>query len=341
MLEALYKTFGWEGIEVIFTLNGTAIAIYNASKVNGRWYALPHSDSFGFHSVDSQQSMIDLINRILKSEALYKDIRGVESRQIELTDEVLTGEFVKSPAVDKIGIRSRVPLLQYHQPEKIVSVIDLGEESNESPVSRRDLLFKSLSSNVRRKINKAGKNGIVIKDGGLELLDDFYSVYRKTIHRHGSFGLPKVLFRNMLTHSETTAGPAARIFVAYNQSVIGSALLLTQNNFSENNAFATLPEYNHLYTAYALHMAMMDYAIKCGSRAYSPGRSTPGSGVHKFKKQFGGKEYPLFYCSNSNPAKSFIPFKFPLKRRLIQQFIRLLPQSLVEIFDAFVSGKIF
>ena len=58
--------------------------------------------------------------------------------------------------------------------------------------------WMGLSSNLRRKVNKAQENGINVISGNEELLDDFYSVYSKNIARLGSLAYSKRYFAELI-----------------------------------------------------------------------------------------------------------------------------------------------
>lgn len=335
MLAALNKTFHWPGLQVTFYFEGRLFAVLNASKAGKDWFALPHSDSFGFQLTDTASQvpernvLIELIQGLIRSQALYEGAEtGIHSKSVELSDTTQVREISHSEQVTNLSIRSLIPLLSHNEPVKVVSLIDL--------TGGMGAVMQRFSSNVRRKIRKSASNGIVVTEGGPELIDDFYKIYRTGIHRHGSFGLTKTFFINLLNESNSLPGPKARLFIAcLGKKPVGSALLLSQLGFSENNAFATLPRFNHLYTSYALHHAMISYSVERGISQYSLGRSTPGSGINKFKQQFGGIELPLYYSSQRKETGIQIPFKW------VSPVIKALPVKAVRYFDGFVAGKVY
>ncbi len=145
---------------------------------------------------------------------------------------------------------------------------------------------QSFSSNLRSKINRGYRNGMKVISGGEELLDDFHSVYARHIHHLGSAPLPKKFFRHLLKHYNTHGGTAAIFVVNQGTNRVGAAFTLAYEGFYENGWFATQKSVQKLYASYVLHEAMLMHAIALGSHTYSFGRSSDGSGVHRFKQQW-------------------------------------------------------
>lgn len=153
--------------------------------------------------------------------------------------------------------------------------------------------FDHFSSNLRRKIRKAGKNEYKVQQGGVELLHDFWKVYSKHMQELGSAALPLKWFRRLL--EEYNGGYAGIFLIVKHRKVLGGALNLEYRGFYENCWFVTTPAAQKEYASYLLHDRMIRHATLIGSETYSFGRSTTGSGVHQFKKQWGTKDVPLFW----------------------------------------------
>lgn len=156
------------------------------------------------------------------------------------------------------------------------------------------------SSDVRRKIRKAERNGIKIcYQTSEKLINDFYYVYSKRMHK---IGIPVVSKKNIRKKIATNR---TLLFVAYkdNKSIGVAALDKITDNYFENCYFSTLSEFNHLYTSYALHSAIIDYCKANNAKTYSFGRSTKESTVYKFKQHWKVEE-KQFYWSHSTKFKS-------------------------------------
>ena len=175
--------------------------------------------------------------------------------------------------------------------EKTSSLLNLPSNEKE--------MFKTLKPNLRRKINKALKTGIIIKTGGTELLDDFYKVYVKNIQKLKSLCYSKQFISDLLSTYEFGS---IKLFLAYkNNTPIASALMASYNGFYENIFFATEDSIRQYYVSDLLHHEMINFSInasKLTTGIYSFGRSTQGSGVHKYKSHWPVIDYPIYTFSN-------------------------------------------
>ena len=148
------------------------------------------------------------------------------------------------------------------------------------------------SADVRRKVRKAQKDGIVIKHGtDKRLIKDFYYAYSLRMKEISVAPIGKQVIRRSIKAGVTT------LFVAYKgKNVVGSATLNDMyNGVYANGLFASLSKYNKHYVSYALHFAMMSFAKQKQAIYYSFGRSTRNGSVHQYKKHFKGEDIPLYW----------------------------------------------
>lgn len=156
------------------------------------------------------------------------------------------------------------------------------------------------TSNIRRKIKKSKDNKIEVKSGkSEEIINDFYLVYAKRMHQIGVPPRSKSHIRKNIKNNKTL------LFVAYkdNKPIGSASLQKITEAYYENILFASLSNYMHFYTSYALHHSMIEYSKTNNASTYSFGRSTKDSSVYKFKKHFKAQEVPLFW-SSSHKSKS-------------------------------------
>lgn len=156
------------------------------------------------------------------------------------------------------------------------------------------------TSNIRRKIRKSKEHKLEVVNGkSEELINDFYLVYTKRMHQIGVPPRSKSHIRKSINNNKTL------LFVAYkdNQPIGSASLQKISDTYYENILFASLSDYMHFYTSYALHNSMIEYSKANNASIYSFGRSTKNSSVYMFKKHFKAHEIPL-YWSFSNKTKS-------------------------------------
>ena len=209
--------------------------------------------------------------------------------------------------------------------DKVISLLPL--------VTNADKQFSMLNVNLRRKIRKSDLNGIVIKPGKSELLHDFYEIYSRNMHRLGSPALPRKWFANLV--GQYTNGEAC-IWCAYvNDKPVGAAFMLEYKGFYEACWFSTNHKYNKLYTSYGLYWKMICHAVEHKGLNFSFGRSSLDSGVHKYKKQWGGTDIPLVWNYSHPLGKNIRSFTF------LTKLWKLLPYQLARLLGPFVAGRFY
>jgi hypothetical protein len=66
---------------------------------------------------------------------------------------------------------------------------------------------------------------------------------------------------------------------------------------------ASLREFNRVSPNMLLYWTCIEHAISLGARTFNFGRCTPGSGTHRFKTQWGGRDQALWwYQLSASPA---------------------------------------
>lgn len=334
-------TWSWQIYSVAFESEGKLIAFFTAVNTGNTWVSLPH------FSYSSWWINYTLLKEIMLADNLvvasYEDCLSnfynrfvnllpdpsVQTRSeivnIQLQYDELFSPVTINKHSAKLLSKDFIPLALHFNTSKVISLLELQQDMI--------LQLAEFSSNIRRKIKKARSNGISIITGGAELLPQFYSVYRKNIHKHGSFGLPVRFFQNLL--SGYRFGTVKVFLAQFQGKVIGCSLMLTYLGFAENPVFATNEKDNHLYVSYALHEAMIQEAIISNCHIYSFGHSTADSSVHFYKKQYGTRDQVLYINTGHDFISLAVRFSF------LPPLISRLPQPLVRLFDEFVSQKVY
>lgn len=231
----------------------------------------------------------------------YGGVVGLESMPLDYC------ELLKKYEIRSLKIESR-----FYDALKVTAYLHLEKDCN--------LYFKSLKYNVRRQIRIAQENGVYIKRGKLELLDDFFIVYCKNMNYLGFPPQPKYFFRVFLEN--WTLGDVD-IFVAYkNDAPIGCSFLLAFEGIVENCWASTLREYNGIFTPYLMYWELIKYSIEKGNKIFSFGRSSNDSGTLAFKKHWKPDIITVYYnysssrsggIKNSNKLKLIYKKVVPVK----------------------------
>jgi len=180
-------------------------------------------------------------------------------------------------------------------------------ESGDKVLMRRPLsmtsdnLWKELSPKVRNQVRKAKKHGLTTERGGSELVGEFYRVYSHNMRDLGSPAHSFKFFEKLMS----ALGDRACIYCTrLDRNVVGAGSM-------DIPWASSLRAYNRLCVNHALYWHILSDACASGYQWFHFGRSSAGSGQHKFKKQWGAVEAPLVWLhyvqdsvrpKNDNPA---------------------------------------
>jgi FemAB-related protein (PEP-CTERM system-associated) len=194
---------------------------------------------------------------------------------------------------DTMEFRNIEPLqFDMHQRnDKVTMCLELSADPAE--------LWKRLRPQIRNRIRKAEKAGLVITTGGLEMLSDFYRIWTRRMHQLGTPCYPRKLFSAVLRAFPDDS----RIFMIHlNEVPVGGLFVYAFNGLAQSRWGAVLTEYNEISPNYLLNWAAMKYFAAQGAKCFDFGRSTVNSGQHIFKKRWGAKEFPLAYQYWTRPG---------------------------------------
>lgn len=290
----LEQSYGYRSENSLIYSRGSLIGVFPSCRIGNKMVSMPHFSYGGVLGVTSEMSERMLTELIVKSEPRYE-------------------------------IRSFYRFGSFSGSDKITCFIELK--------SNPDLQMSFFKSKLRSQIRKGSKNGLEVRVGSLEKLDEFYGIYSKNMHRLGSPAQGKDFFRNLLKYY---CYGSADVFCVYHEDrPIGASIVLSYLGFSEVCWAATLREYNYLQTNTFLYWEMIKKCVERGDRVFSFGRCTEDSPSHRFKMQWGTTARRLFY-NYSNVRKLHVK-----KMRFLTDIWRAMPLSLVNKFGGFISGKIY
>lgn len=183
-------------------------------------------------------------------------------------------------------------LVTHRRDDKVRMVLDLPRDASE--------LWNTIGSKVRNQVRKGEKSGLVIRWDGEALLEDFYSVFAVNMRDLGTPVYPRKLFACIL---EQFPGEAELAVVYCEDIPVAGALLL--HEFSGGGAgggrctqvpsASSLRQFNATNANMWMYHRLLCRAIERGSGAFDFGRSSPDSGTHHFKKQWGAQPHPTVW----------------------------------------------
>ncbi|MCB1152896.1 FemAB family PEP-CTERM system-associated protein [bacterium] len=152
-----------------------------------------------------------------------------------------------------------------------------------------DEVFARVHQNVRNKIRKAEKNGVVVEKGP-QFLDDFYRVYSRNLR---DLGTP-VISRKFFAELQRSLPDAVGIYRATLEGrLIGAKVVVTDKTTCYFVWAAAVREELKFAPVHALNWAAIRDACEAGCDFVDFGRSSPDSTHQSFKKYWGVDVEPL------------------------------------------------
>jgi FemAB-related protein (PEP-CTERM system-associated) len=201
--------------------------------------------------------------------------------------------------------------------------------------SSSDNLWKSFSSKLRSQIKKPQKEGMYIRIGRDDELDNFYKVFSINMRDLGTPVYSKTFFKNILKEfSEKTC-----ICTTYTKEgkAVASGFLVGFKDMLEIPWASSLRNYSYLSPNMFLYWSVLKFACENGYRVFDFGRSTPGEGTYKFKEQWGAKPVQLYWhywLKNAGPLPELNPNN--PKYRLAIRTWQKLPVTLTKLIGPII-----
>jgi len=204
--------------------------------------------------------------------------------------EALSAEAValaKRLRVGHLELRHRVDpqLTLPTKSHKVAMILPVDADSEK--------VWSALSHKVRTDIRKGIKSGLTAECGGEELLDDFYGVFARNMRDLGTPVYARAFFLSML---RAFAGDNFICIVRHEDNPVAASFLLGYRQTVEAGWSSSRYDYLAMRPNMFLYWKILCFAGERGYREFDFGRSTIGSGTHRFKKQWGSQELPLFWA---------------------------------------------
>lgn len=187
--------------------------------------------------------------------------------------------------VKLLELRSRIPLAvsipASHR--KITVVLDL-------PVTP-DALLKRFEPKLRSQIRRPQKEGVTVQFGDAQVAP-FFAVFARHMRDLGTPTQPLALFREIAEQFPEDCWFACAYLAG---EPVAAACGFRFGDEFEMTWASSLRAYNRQAPNMLLYWACMERAIAEGLTRFNFGRCTPGSGTHRFKMQWGGREQPLWW----------------------------------------------
>lgn len=207
-------------------------------------------------------------------------------------------EVAASLRVGLLQVRARGELptelaVSHH---KITVLIDI-------PSGGPEALWRAIPQKTRTKIRKPIKGGVEVRFG----LDQLEPFHRVLAHHMRDLGTPvqsMAFYRAIADRFPESAWFAC----AYaNGKAISGGCGFAWADEMEITWSSSLRSASQLRPGYLLHWSFLERASQEGLRLGNFGRSTPGSGTHEYKQQWGGRDEQLWWYYRSRSGRSSTP----------------------------------
>ena len=277
----------------------------------------------------------------------FADLGGIVADDKEGEEALL----VKATEIAEKLNNSRIELRQEHRLEEPMFSASTGSPLNIKPVPHKrkvrmlldlpassKLLMELFKAKLRSQIRRPQKDGLFVQHGGIELLDNFYTVFAENMRDLGSPVHSKKFFENILNEFPN----CSRIFIIYKDDCpLACSLTLGFRTVLSNPWASSLRRYSRLSPNMLLYWSMLEYACDNGYTTFDFGRSTFDEGTYKFKKQWGAEERLLcWYTLSGRPENIQLESTDKSRFELAMRVWKRLPVSVSIILGPSIRKNI-
>jgi len=220
----------------------------------------------------------------------FMDDGGILADDEEVAQALLQKavQLAQSEHAETIDLRhrSKRPLGLASYGEKVTLALNLSGDP--------ELMWKGFSAKVRNQVRKARKSGLSVSWHKMDGLEDFYRVFSVNMRALGSPVHSRRLFSEILTHFEGSAG---LILVRRGEMTVAGGLALFFKKTMSIPWASSLRSLRSQCPNHLLYWEAIRWACERGLGRFDFGRSSPGSGTYRFKKQWGALEEGLCWES--------------------------------------------
>jgi serine/alanine adding enzyme len=153
-------------------------------------------------------------------------------------------------------------------------------------------LLKAFPSKLRSQIRRAQKEGMDVRVGGKELLEDYYRVFARCMRDLGTPVYEKGFFQSIV---ETFPKEVRLCVVSLKGIPLASGLLYGFRSTLEIPWAASDKRFSRLAPNMLLYGAVLELACREGFKEFDFGRSSVDTGTYRFKQQWGAHPRQLYW----------------------------------------------
>lgn len=211
------------------------------------------------------------------------DDADVEAQLIQAA--ISLGEEVGASYLE---VRQRTPLV-------VDGVCDQSRVTLEMPLpADKQALWESLSKNMRKKVRRAGRDGLISEEGGPEHIPSFYDIYAANMQDLGS-PMHSRRFFEALFHRFPEDMLSVIVRIEETGLVVGAAVAIRFGEVLTVLCAHSAREHFELFPNNLLYWHLLEAAIEWGCRVANFGRSPVDTGIYAYKKSWHMDDHQLYY----------------------------------------------
>jgi serine/alanine adding enzyme len=208
---------------------------------------------------------------------------GLTRTAAELTRE-------RSSRLLELRATHALPVDMPYASEKVACVLDLAADAEQQ--------WKAFGSKLRSQIRRPQKEGVEMRFGD-DQLEPFFTVFARNMRDLGSPTHPRAFFES----ARARLGNVITFGCAYLGGVpVAAGCSVSWRSEVEMTWASSLREYNAASPNMLLYWSFIERALEAGATRFNFGRCTPDSGSHRFKRQWGTTDVPLYWYRSARRA---------------------------------------
>lgn len=161
-----------------------------------------------------------------------------------------------------------------------------------------DATFRRFDAKLRSQVRRPQKEGVTTAFGR-EQVEPFFAVFSRHMRDLGTPTLPRRFF-NAIADAFPDDAWFACAYLRGKPVAAGCGFRFGSE--FELTWASSLREHNREAPNMLLYWSLMERAVSAGVTTFNFGRCTPGTGTHRFKLQWGGREAPLWWYGLSHQS---------------------------------------
>jgi FemAB-related protein (PEP-CTERM system-associated) len=157
-----------------------------------------------------------------------------------------------------------------------------------------EVLWDDLSKNLRKKVRRARRDGLVCEEASSEMLPVFYDVYAANMQELGSPMHSAEFFEALFKRLPEDMFLLV-VKLEEEDKPVGAAVAIRFSDRLTVLCAHSLREFFDLYPNNLLYWRIFEVAIENGCRVANFGRSPVDSGIYRYKKSWHMEDHQLYY----------------------------------------------